>query len=91
MTPADNALYLTYAAGDQYKLDQACAGEPTRIDKHNYELDVTDAGTYQANTEGEIACHWKIKSPLEEDDFIEGESELTFTLETATNAQIYIF
>ena len=36
MTPADNALYLTYAAGDQYKLDQACAGEPTRIDKHNY-------------------------------------------------------
>ena len=92
MTDASKALFLTYASGTADRLAQACPGEgPQRLSQHEYELKMVDGGTYLANNEAEIACYWTIESPLRKEDFIEGQSELTLVLETAINAQVFVF
>ena len=48
-------------------------------------------GTLYEDVETVQACHWKIKSPIKEDYYIEDESEITFVLETADNAEIFLY
>ena len=70
-----------------------CPGEFVEASGDNSKtiLDVKDGGTLYEDVETEQACYWKIKSPIKDDYFIEDKSELTFVLETADNAEVYIY
>ena len=54
-------------------------------------MNVENGGTLYEDVETVQACYWKIKSPIKEDYYIEDESEITFVLETADNAEIFIY
>ena len=82
---------MTYTTGVQTWFDRACPGDFKDINDTLRMLKVKDGGTLYEDVETDQACHWKIPSPIKEDYYVEDESEVTFILETAQNAEIFIF
>ena len=39
----------------------------------------------------EQSCYWRVKNPLKEDYYINGDSNLTIVLEEVENAEVYIY
>ena len=82
---------MTYATGVQTNFNTVCPIEYLKINDNKTEITVTNAGTLFESTESFQACHWPFESILKKDYYIEGESEMTLTLQKADNAEIYIF
>ena len=92
LTGAEAALYMTYTTGVKTWFDRACPGEfKTGVDGRKTILNVQDGGTLYEDVDTVQACYWEIKSPIKEDYYVEDESEVTFVLETADNAEVYIY
>jgi len=91
MTKADQALFLTYAAGLQQNFPRVCPGLFTRPTETSYVLKLSNGGTLYPNVYTEQACYWEIENPLRSGFYIEGLSELTFVLNSTINADIYVF
>ena len=95
MTKADEALFLTYASGLQSHFASVCPGVFTTTSKTEYELTFTDENSTAApsskGTYDGQACHWVIESPLRTEYFIEDQSEMTLTITSSANAEIYVY
>lgn len=93
LTDAEAALFLTYTTGVKTFFDSVCGCDFKQSSESAQKtiLNVENAGTLYKNVNTEQACYCPIKSPIKEDYYIEDESEVTFVLETADNAEVYIY
>ena len=82
---------MTYTTGVQTWFERACPGEFKVVNDTLMMLKVRDGGTLYEDIETEQACYWLIPSPLKQEYYIEEESDVTFILETAQNADIFVF
>ena len=75
------ALEYTYVVGVEEKFETLCPIVETETATDEYRILVEGAGTLRQDEEVGSACHWDIGSPLTENYFVEGESEMVLVLQ----------
>ena len=91
LTAAEQALFLTYGTGVEQKQSSTECPQITATSKTEGFIEVVNGGTLVADEDSYMACYTVFESLLKEDNYVEGNSEMILLLESASNAEVFLF